>query len=51
MEVVGDEHRRIGAADDPDEHREREPFQHIATEQVERDDAQESRAGSDDRAA
>ena len=40
----GDEHRRIGAADDADEHREGEPFEHVAAEQIQRDDAEQRRA-------
>src|SRR5688500_3712257 len=46
-----DENRRIGAADDTDEHRERKPAQRLATEQKEREDRQERRAGRDDRAS
>ena len=37
-----DEHGRIRAADDADEHREGEALQHLATEEIERDHAQQA---------
>src|SRR5687768_11456307 len=45
----GDEDRRVGPADDADEHREREPAERFAAEEIQRQHRQERRAGRDDR--
>ena len=47
----GDEDRRVGAADDADEHREGEALEHFAAEQVQREHGEERGAGGDDGAA
>ena len=46
-----DEDRRVGAADDADQHREGKAFEHFAAEQIQRQHRQERRAGGDDGAA
>src|SRR5687768_1498336 len=45
----GDEDRRVGAADDADEHREREAAQRLAAEDIQGEHREERRAGGDDR--
>ena len=47
----GDEHARVGAGDDADHHREREPVQHLAAEEEQRERRQQRRARGDDRPA
>ena len=39
-----DEHARVGAGDDADDHREREPVQHLAAEEEQRQRGQQRRA-------
>ena len=47
----GDEHARVGAGDDADDHREREAVQHLAAEEEQRQRGQQRRARRDDRPA